>query len=196
MSITYTVAGKPAARILWPASGRIYVQGQSVATSFSCVEGLGGPGLAACADSTGTHSVRGGRGRLDTSTPRRHTYAVTAISRDSQRATATIAYTVRAAGARLVIRPPAVARAIAAPRCTVTPFQVSVRGQSIVAVAFRLDGRRLAADAGHPFAVLVWVSGGRHRLTARVSFLPGSRVKPRRLPLRFTGCSTPPPFTG
>ena len=95
-SISYTVAGQPAARLASPASGATYAEGQVVAASFSCVEGAGGPGLSSCDDSRSTNTARGGSGHLDTSTPGAHTYAVTATSTDGQTARTSISYTVSA----------------------------------------------------------------------------------------------------
>ncbi len=93
-TIHYTVAGAPTASIASPASGGIYTRGQSVKTRFSCAEGTDGPGLASCDDSAGARTVSGGQGQLETSTPGSHTYTVAALSRDGQRAAATVRYTV------------------------------------------------------------------------------------------------------
>ena len=92
-SISYTVIGPPSASIGSPASGGSYSVGQVVATSFSCSEASGGPGIRSCTDSNGGS---GTSGTLDTSTPGNHAYTVTATSQDGQTGTASISYTVRA----------------------------------------------------------------------------------------------------
>ena len=81
-SVTYTVVGSPTAAVVAPAPGEAYTLGQSVPTTFGCNEGIFGPGLASCNDSTGTSALSGGNGHLDTSTAGSKTYTVTATSTD------------------------------------------------------------------------------------------------------------------
>ncbi|MFL5823017.1 MAG: hypothetical protein ACJ764_06210 [Solirubrobacteraceae bacterium] len=96
VTITYRPA-PPTARIGSPASGRTYRQGQVVPTHFSCAESVDGPGLSSCKDSNGLGSPGGASrtGHLDTSTLGQHTYTVTAVSKDEQKATEKITYTVK-----------------------------------------------------------------------------------------------------
>jgi len=86
----------PTATISAPANNQIYGQGRSVSTSFSCADPYGA-GLVSCDDSTGTNTISGGSGTLNTSSVGTFTYTVTATNREGLTSTASIGYTVAGA---------------------------------------------------------------------------------------------------
>ena len=77
-----------------PRGGRSFRFGERVRTRFGCVEAVGGPGLRSCDDSSGTRTIAGGQGRLNTSRAGSFRYTVTAVSKDGRTAVARIAYRV------------------------------------------------------------------------------------------------------
>ena len=88
--LSATSAGLPTVTITVPKSGANYVQDSTVLSNFSCADGLNAPGL-----------VPGGTGCLGTvadgqaidTVPGKHTFTVTATSKDGQKATKTVTYT-------------------------------------------------------------------------------------------------------
>jgi autotransporter-associated beta strand protein len=80
------------ASISSPGTGHSYALGQQVSTRFSCTGVISGA-LTSCKDSNGATS---GSGKLNTSTPGRHTYVVTATASDGSGETASLSYTVSA----------------------------------------------------------------------------------------------------
>jgi acetyl esterase/lipase len=135
----------PAAMITWPHTGGSYTPGQVVHTAFDCSEGTGGPGLASCRDSRGAPSRTG---HLDTSHPGRHTYTVTAISRDGLKRSRRITYTVR---------PPSLSRLHVSPR----RFRAATRGATLVRTGVLTITYRDSAAATARFDVFRTVRVGR-----------------------------------
>ena len=86
--VNLTVAEPPSVSIDVPIDGSTYEMGDSASASFSCSEGLGGPGIATCQG-----PVPAG-GFIDTSTVGVRSFTVTATSVDGLTGQATVAYTV------------------------------------------------------------------------------------------------------
>jgi outer membrane protein OmpA-like peptidoglycan-associated protein len=82
-------AGDPTATIDSPSSGRTYVVGQKVGTTFACAD-PNGPGIATCSDGASTN----GNGVLTTSSTGEFSYVVTATSKNGQITTTRIRYKV------------------------------------------------------------------------------------------------------
>jgi len=101
-SVKYKVTGPPTATISVPSGGGTYKKGQIVATKFSCVEGVYGPGLESCGGVAGNE----GTGTLNTEESGEHEYAVTAKSKDGLHSTAKIKYTVVVAAPTVTILAP------------------------------------------------------------------------------------------
>jgi hypothetical protein len=83
------VAAAPSVSIISPVSGGRYAVARHLRASFRCAEGANGPGIASCVGTVGTGK------RIDTFTPGRYTFTVTATSRDGQVTTKTVSYVVR-----------------------------------------------------------------------------------------------------
>ena len=81
-------------------------------------------------------------------------------------------------------------------------FQATVRGKLIKRVVFSLDGKRIGTRTKPAFRVWVRASGGRHGITARVTFKDATRAKTMRF--RYRACAAqvlqprqgPSQFTG
>jgi len=86
-------------------------------------------------------------------------------------------------------------------RCVAKGFRARVTGVSIRRVIFLLDGHSIGTVGVAPFQIVVRGNRGIHRLSARVSFTDGSRM--RNISFRFRTCAPaarrvarPPRFTG
>ncbi len=143
-SISYTVLGPPTATISSPAGGAVYAKNQQVATTFSCEDSEGAPGIESCTDSNGSSSIMGGT--LDTSTLGGHTYKVTARSVDGQTGTRSISYTV-AAPPTAAISEPADNRFFAINERVPTQFSCT-EGQSGPGIRTCVDSNGASAPSG------------------------------------------------
>jgi uncharacterized repeat protein (TIGR01451 family) len=122
-SASYQVAAGPSVTVTGPASGAILKLGQAVASSFSCSEGAGGPGLASCLDQSGHRSGTA----VNTSTVGKHSLTVTATSQDGFKTSRTITYTVQASNQFVVAN-------IKAQRNGTVTFNVTVPNAGTVGV--------------------------------------------------------------
>lgn len=82
----------PSTSITTPAADATFAVHQVVNSSFSCIEGTNGPGLASCVD----QANRATAAAVDTSTTGSHVFTVTATSQSGRTATASVSYTVAA----------------------------------------------------------------------------------------------------
>ena len=88
LRLSLTPPAAPSVSITSPANGATYVQGRVVNASFKCTEGARGPGIASCVGTVPNGSP------IATTTPGRHTFTVTATSKDGQRVSRTVRYTI------------------------------------------------------------------------------------------------------
>ena len=99
VSIVYKSASPPSVSITTPAEGAGYSQGQSVAASYSCEEGAGGPGLETCSGTAAKGAA------IDTTTPGKHEFTVIATSQDGLSTSRTVSYTVASAPTVSIVTP-------------------------------------------------------------------------------------------
>lgn len=174
VTVSFKFPAAPSISIAKPGKGAKYTRGQMIDSSFTCTEGASGPGIASCLDQNAHPSGH----RIDTSTTGRHAFKVTAISKDGQRATATVTYTVQEPTPRLTALKIAPRHFLAA---TKGP---TVGGNSDTGATIRY-GDTLA---GHALLVVLRCAGKHHRCTrlARVgSFAHRDHAGANRL--HFTG---------
>jgi hypothetical protein len=98
---------------------------------------------------------------------------------------------------RLTSNPSGIARLGVNGPCTRRSFGATVSGRRISRVVFSLDGRRIRTDTSSPFSARVSTARpGRHRVTARVTFLSDSGTAARTLGFGFRRCAAAVRFTG
>jgi alpha-tubulin suppressor-like RCC1 family protein len=90
----------PSLSVAAPADGASYDEGQNVVASYSCADDPDGPGLSSCTGSVPVGSP------IHTSTPGSHSFTITAISRDGNRTSETVHYTVSAPAGATPVAPP------------------------------------------------------------------------------------------
>jgi hypothetical protein len=136
-------AGAPAASVTSPASGAIYLVGQSVSSNFICSEGVGGPGISTCVNQSNQASGQS----VDTSAPGAHTFTVTATSGDGQTAHSTVSYTV-AAGPSASISSPASGGVYAVGQSVATTFACTDGAQG-PGITLCTDSNGAGGGSGH-----------------------------------------------
>jgi hypothetical protein len=94
-------AANPTASVTTPADGAVYVLGQAAASSFTCTDGIGGPGITTCLNQADQPSGQ----PVDTSTLGMHTFTVTASSGDNQTGHSGVSCTVAAAPSASISSP-------------------------------------------------------------------------------------------
>ena len=168
VTATFNAVGPPSAQITSPADNQMFDLNQSVATSFSCSDGSGGPGIQSCADSNG---ASGGTGALDTSTAGTFTYTVTATSTDGQTGTASVSYTVLSTG-----------------QVPGSPFPDEGGSPSPLSVAFSPAGGLLATANANDNDVSVFSVGAGGALTQVVRLAVPDRAAVRLRLRPVVGC--------
>ena len=107
-----------------PANGGTYVVNQALASSFSCTEGAGGPGISSCTDQDGRPSGA----PIDTSTPGTYSFTVTARSADGLSSSSSVTYTVAPPGPPRIWLPLPTNRAVYAQGQPVNSFYLCADG--------------------------------------------------------------------
>lgn len=125
-------ADPPSISIASPVTGSRYTLGQVAIASYSCQDGMNGPGLASCAGSVPSGVA------LDTSTAGAHSFSVTAVSQDGERVTDRVSYTVVTPSNRF-----SVASLKRSPSGTIT-FTLKLPGPGTVQLIETASGERLS----------------------------------------------------
>ncbi len=185
-SIGYVVAAPPSATISVPTSGARYTLGQSVASHFSCADGLDGPGIASCQDSNGAGA---GAGALSTSTLGPHSYAVTAVSRDGQTSRASVTYTVIPPPPPRSLTAPAVTGSARPGRTLACSPGAWTGSPTRLSYQWTRDGTALAGVAGQSYRVRAIDEGTTLSCTVVAANLGGPSA-----PVTSRGVLVPIPF--